>query len=168
MDHPVSFQIVIASQADGIRVRRKQLLEAVAAVLRRHRRRRASVGISLVDDRTMARLNWNCLGHRGSTDVLTFDYRDKGETGIDGEIVASVDTARREALARGHGLSAELTLYVVHGMLHLLGYDDASAPAAARMHRMEDSILKAVGVGPVYARGAKAAPRRTRKECAGG
>ena len=107
----------------------------------------------------MAELNDRHLMHDGPTDVLTFDLQDSDEiktgdlddpTSIEGEIVVSVETAAREAARRGHDSDAEAALYVVHGTLHLLGYDDADEEDAAAMHAVEDDILTAVGVGPVY------------------
>lgn len=103
----------------------------------------------------MAQLNEKHLGHHGPTDVLTFDLGDGG-TEIEGEIVISLDTARREAKRRGHSTSAEVALYAVHGALHLLGYDDHDPRRAARMHRMEDEILQSVGLRAVYANESKA------------
>lgn len=64
--------------------------------------------------------------------------------------MVSAETARREARARRISTEAELTLYVVHGLLHLLGYDDQAPEQAARMHRTEDEILASLGLGPVY------------------
>ena len=92
--------------------------------------------------------------------MLAYDLRDRNGDdsprsvgdGIDGEIVVSVDAAAREAEARGHGIDLELALYVVHGTLHLLGYDDRSANEAARMHTLEDEILASLGLEPVYRR----------------
>jgi probable rRNA maturation factor len=69
---------------------------------------------------------------------------------VDGEIVVSVDTAKREATRRGLSVNAEIALYVVHGLLHLLGYDDNQESSAARMHELEEEILGEVGMGPVY------------------
>ena len=134
------------------------LRRAAEATLARHGIRTAHLSIALVDDARMARLHERHLGHQGSTDVLTFDLGNgsNGNAGsdhntvIDGEIVVSVDTAIREAEARGHSVDAELALYVVHGTLHLLGYDDGDDGAAARMHRIEDEILVQIGLGVVY------------------
>lgn len=133
----------------------ENLRRAARATLERHGIRTAHLSIALVDDARMARLHERHLGRRGSTDVLTFDLgtgngRSDHDTVIDGEIVVSVDTASREADARGHSVEAELALYVVHGTLHLLGYGDDDDKDAARMHRIEDEILVHIGLGVVY------------------
>ena len=113
------------------------------------------VGIS---DNSIAQLNRAHLGHRGPTDVLTFDLSD-GAAQIDGQIAISLDTARKEAARRGHPISSEAALYAVHGVLHLLGYDDRSSSQAKQMHRAEDEILRSLGRKAVYARRAKVTRR---------
>ncbi len=132
------------------------LHEAITATLARHRVAAARISVALVDDNHIAQLNKRYLKREGPTDVLSFDLRDGDCAGdssgkaVDGEIVVSVDTAAREALRRGHSLDAEVTLYAVHGMLHLLGYSDREERDAARMHEVEDEILTAAGMGAVY------------------
>jgi len=113
------------------------------------------VVVALVNDATMAELHERYLGERGPTDVLSFPH---------GEIVVSGDTARREALARGIRPLDELVLYVVHGALHLAGFDDRSAAARKRMRAAERRILKRLGLGDVFgARPTKEGkPRRRR------
>ena len=76
-------------------------------------------------------MNERFLRHRGPTDVLSFDLSEirlpnpKSEIrNLDAQIVVSADAARRRAGALGHSILAELGLYVAHGLLHLLGYDD--------------------------------------------
>ena len=130
-----------------------KLRKAIRAVLHRHGVVRARISVALVNDAAMARLNRDHLGHNGPTDVLSFDLRDAAteKSTIDGEIVISVDMAVKQAQERGHAVEAELALYAVHGILHLLGYDDRRKADAARMHAMEDEILSSVGWGPIFA-----------------
>jgi probable rRNA maturation factor len=130
----------------------KLLQEAVETVLRMHDVASAKISFVFVGDDEMADLNEKHLGHQGPTDVLTFDLRDDGSPGgaVEGEIVVSVDTAAREAAARGHSRDAELALYAVHGVLHLLGYDDGTKEQAARMHEVEDRVFTALGLAPVF------------------
>jgi probable rRNA maturation factor len=97
--------------------------------------------------------------------VLTFDLSDQtppreakvcGEgTCIDGEIVVSLDTATRQADKLGHSVAAELALYAVHGILHLLEYNDDSPANTERMHEVEDEILGSLGLGSIYRGSAK-------------
>lgn len=102
---------------------------------------RARIEVALVGDRTMSRLNWRYLRHRGTTDVITFGTEGSSEDGVLGEIVISVDRARRQARRYGHSVRREVALLLVHGILHLRGYDDRSPRQAARMHAQTEIIL---------------------------
>ncbi len=83
------------------------------------------------------------MGDPRPTDVLTFDLRDDGDAeAIEGEVVVSVETARREAVHRRLPEAAEILRYVIHGTLHLVGYDDATPARRRRMRAREDSVLK--------------------------
>lgn len=109
----------------------------------------ASVNICFVDDGEIQELNREYLGHDYATDVVTFPMRsqDEGiaEDPLDddllGEVVVSVDTARRYAQRKGTDFSRELFLYAIHGVLHLLGYDDAEPSARRKMRRAERRYL---------------------------
>lgn len=144
------YEIAIARLCGRVSTPDSKLRDAIVATLRHHQATTAQISVALVDDAGMAELNQTHLGHSGPTDVITFDLRDEKEGPVDGEIVISVDTAQREAGERGHGVDAELALYAVHGLLHLLGYDDRDEAQAARIHAMEDRILSSIGIGPVY------------------
>ncbi len=159
-DSPYEISIVRAGVDQDVSDRK--LVGVIEATLRLHHVSHASISVALVDDRRIAELNAAHLAHDGPTDVLTFDLLDEenrsGDTynhRIEGEIVVSVDTAAREAESRGLDITTELALYVVHGTLHLLGFDDQAGVDAARMHSLEDDILSSQGVGPVYRRLAK-------------
>ncbi len=131
MEDDPSYDISIAREDGRQPVSDDCLIGVVRATLIHHAVTRAEISIALVSDDHMATLNETHLDHEGPTDVLTFDLSDrapsadptKPPTTVDGEIVLSTDTASREAKARDHELDAELALYAVHGMLHLLGYD---------------------------------------------
>lgn len=158
MDDEPPYDITVTDERSATPVA-VRLIDAIRAALRRHGAISARINLALVEDEAMAVLNEKHLQHTGPTDVLTFDLRDEvldstaEACQIDGQIVVSVETAAREAAARGHGEEAELALYAVHGTLHLLGYDDADEVEAARMHELEDEILQAQGFGYVYDRG---------------
>lgn len=132
-----------------------------------------TINITIVDDEEMTRLHRLYRGEPGTTDVLTFDLSTPpNPTGpdpaahIETDLVMCLDEAARQAKRRGHDTRAEVLLYAVHGMLHLLGYDDHNPPDARAMHLREDELLSAVGVGPLYQakpRAADEGPRRTRQ-----
>ena len=86
-----------------------------------------------------------------TTDVLTFD-RGSSEDSIEADIAICSDEAKSTCNQRGHSLNEELLLYIVHGMLHCVGYDDHDEESHQKMHAEEDRILVAIGVGPVWSR----------------
>ncbi len=110
---------------------------------------RKGITVVLVGDAEIAELHERYLGVAGPTDVLSFPT---------GEIVVSADTAAREARARGSEPLHELVLYVVHGALHLDGFDDQSPTARRRMRAAERRILQSLGYGDVFGAGKTAAP----------
>jgi len=117
--------------------------------------RAGDLSIAVVDAATMSALHESRLGHRGPTDVLTFDLGSDPAAGrLEGEIVVCADVARAAATERGApagtGPRAELALYVVHGVLHLAGHTDDTPAAARRMHGREDELLTELGLGPVF------------------
>ena len=159
-DSPYDISIVRAGVDQDVSDRK--LTAVIEATLRHHHVAYASISVALVGDKQIAELNATHLNHDGPTDVLTFDLLEKNDRSgnasnrrIEGELVVSVDTAAREAQARRHDITTELALYVAHGTLHLLGFDDQTCEDAKRMHLLEDDILSSVGVGPVYRRLAK-------------
>ena len=110
----------------------------------------ARISVLIVDDDRITALNRRHLGADGTTDVLAFPATGPGEA-IDADIAICADVARRQAKQRGHRPERELLLYALHGLLHCAGFDDGSEPGAAAMHAEEDRILRAIGVGPVFA-----------------
>ncbi len=103
------------------------------------------LGVHFVQAAEMARLNEQFLGHARSTDVLAFDYREEGEPGgTRGEIFISVDDAVASAPRFRATWQLELARYLVHGMLHLRGYDDRGAAARREMKQEENRVLKAL------------------------
>jgi probable rRNA maturation factor len=91
------------------------------------------VFVWLISDRRIALLHRKFLGQSGPTDVMTFQH---------GEIFISVETARRHARAFGNSLVQELKLYIVHGLLHLQGFDDQTPSDAHKMKKAQDKIFR--------------------------
>ena len=105
--------------------------------------RDAELSVLLVSDEAMRRLNLEWRGRDRPTDVLSFAQREGGGApeGLLGDVVISVDTARRQARAGGRPLEREAERLLVHGLLHLLGYDhERSARDAAIMRRKEREL----------------------------
>ena len=130
--------------------RQRRIRLSTAAVARAARRALAAVGrragmvdLALVDDAEIRRMNTAFRGVRRRTDVLAFPVETLDSPGqLVGQVVVSVDTARRQARRVGVTLSEELALLVTHGTLHLVGYDDRDPVEADLMHRRERVILE--------------------------
>ena len=105
----------------------------------------AEVCIGLVGDTRMRRLNRTYRNQDRTTDVLAFAYRE-AQTGVSpllGDVVISVPTARCQAKARNHSLDEEVLRLLIHGLLHLVGYDhERSKWQARRMHRKETELFE--------------------------
>ena len=102
----------------------------------------AEVSIAVVDDPTMRELNNRYLQHDYETDVLSFVLDCEPDDGIlNGQLIVSSDTAKRFAEQLKISLDAELLLYVVHGSLHLVGFDDKTDEAASEMRAAEKEYL---------------------------
>src|SRR5262245_8534999 len=100
-------------------------------------RRLSAVAVWLISDRRMSRLHLQFFGDSGPTDVITFH---------DGEIFISVETARQNARGFGNSLMSEIKLCIVHGLLHLHGFDDRTSGALGRMKKKQEKILRSMHV----------------------
>lgn len=127
-----------------------RLRTLVKTVCERFEVREAVVSIGIVNDAEMAEFNMRFLRHEGTTDCMSFDLSDSADEARLFDLIVNAELAAREAAKRGHSADAELALYVTHGLLHNLGYDDATPAQARKMHRMEDEILHHLGYGLVY------------------
>ena len=109
------------------------------------------LSLTLFDDAGMSRLHDEYCGDPSPTDVITFDLSDGGGH-VEGDLALGRDVAVRAAASSGGGQHArvELLLYALHGLLHLLGENDTTDDAYHRMHRREDELLTAIGVGLVF------------------
>lgn len=101
---------------------RRDVAAIARTVLRAEKVRRARISIAFVDDARIARLNRRHLGHRGPTDVISFAMPDESE-GLVGDIYIAPAVARRNATEQGIPVRDELRRLVVHGVLHVVGYD---------------------------------------------
>jgi probable rRNA maturation factor len=104
----------------------------------------AELSLLLVSDAVMRRLNRAWRGRDRATDVLSFAQAEGpggAPPGLLGDVVISLDTARRQAAERAASLGSELDRLLVHGVLHLLGYDHERSPAEARRMRRRERAL---------------------------
>ncbi len=110
------------------------------------------IGVVLTDDEGIRELNRQYLGRDAPTDVIAFGLREAGQDGPAfavpgeeaaylGDVVISVERAREQAAAYGHTWEREVDLLLVHGLLHLLGYEDEEESARQRMEARQEKLL---------------------------
>lgn len=126
------------------------LRQAVETTLSEERIPAAEISLVLTDDTEIHRINREFLGHDYPTDVISFRLDDDQPqvtngaavaSRLEGELIISLDTAARAAGVERWSLESEVVLYVVHGLLHLCGYDDLTEDARSIMRRREHEIL---------------------------
>lgn len=140
---------MISLTAAGIRrcrfLNRRKLERVVRFTLKSVGVKEARLSIAFISDGQIKRLNRIYRGKKKPTDVLAFSMREgrrlKRDTSILGDIAISVDRARKQAKRFGSTFKKELYLYVIHGILHLTGYDDEKAVSRRSMRRKEKEIL---------------------------
>jgi probable rRNA maturation factor len=165
------FEITISDQQSHLAVQPDRLREAIDRILAEEGVPTAEISLALVDDAAIRRVNREFLNHDYSTDVISFllsqprdldrgdplgsDHPDspacteapaipvdrRSDGHLEGELVVSAETAIREAPTHGWAPEDELLLYVVHGLLHLCGYDDLTDAARPIMRRRERQVL---------------------------
>lgn len=101
------------------------------------------LNIVLTDRETVLEINRDYLDHDYPTDVLAFDLRDNQQDPVDGEIYVDLDMAFERCSEFDSSFDQEAARYVVHGLLHLMGYRDDSEDGTARMKQLEDRYLEA-------------------------
>jgi len=100
-------------------------------------------------------LNREFLNSKATTDCLSFDLSDDEKGAKIFDLIVNGEMAVRQANKRGHSSEAELALYITHGLLHNLGFDDSVQSQTRKMHETEDEILQEFGYGLVYNKGTR-------------
>ena len=139
-------QISIKNQQEAVPVDYARLREAARVVLEGEGEADARIGVALMDDASIHALNKRFLGHDEPTDVLSFPLSEPNANRLAGELVIGAEVALAQAKERGHDVQEELALYVIHGLLHLCGYDDKADEAAREMRVRERHYLAALGL----------------------
>ncbi|HEY4234845.1 MAG TPA: rRNA maturation RNase YbeY [Lacipirellulaceae bacterium] len=142
----LGFELSLANQQSVHSVDEERLLLAARSVLEDSQFKSATISIAIVDDATIHALNRQFLEHDYPTDVLSFTL-DNRNGHLDGEIVLSADTAATAAHEHGTTAAEEQLHYVIHGILHLVGYDDIAAADATKMRDAEQRYLRSLGAG---------------------
>ncbi len=110
-------------------------VKSIVAKTLKAERSKMPMSVLITDDKRIRALNKRFLKHDYATDVISFET---------GDLVVSVDTAKRSAKELGIPAREELARYLVHGTLHLLGYDDTKKAAYERMHARQEALLKKI------------------------
>ncbi len=141
-------RVIVQSRERKRRVRIKDVRSWAKKVLEQLGIKRGELSVLLVDDDEIHALNLKYLGRDRPTNVMAFPM-DGPAPGILGDVVISTETARREAQEAGIGTEEYIALLLIHGILHLLGYDhERDAGEALRMQRKERELLGLLFSGP--------------------
>ena len=129
------------------RIDARLLKRAALELLSELKIKTAELGINLVGAREITLLNETFLQHEGSTDVITFNHHDGkflsgNEPSLHGELFICVDEATLQAKRFRCSWQSEIIRYVVHGTLHLLGYDDLTPRLRQKMKREENRLVR--------------------------
>lgn len=139
-------KIAVATPVDTVEIDRGRMRAIARAVLEGEGVTDYEISLAFVDDPTIHRLNHRYLQHDEPTDVLSFPLTDPGAKKLSGELVIGAEVAQARAREHGHDLQAELGLYVIHGLLHLCGYDDHEPSDAEAMRGRERHYLARLGL----------------------
>ena len=120
----MSHQIDVAAQAVRVPLARRRVAEIAYGVLRAERARSTRISITFVSARSIAAMNARHLGHAGATDVIAFAFAPEQPGGtLIGDIYIAPEIAKANAAQHGNSSREEVARLVVHGILHVLGYD---------------------------------------------
>jgi probable rRNA maturation factor len=139
------FELSLANQQSAHAVDEPRLLAAARRVVQDSPYTSAAISLAVVDDPTIHALNCRFLGHDYPTDVLSF-VLDQRDGHLEGEVIVSADTAAAAAVEWGWPAADEQLLYVIHGLLHLIGHRDKTPADAQRMRAAEEQHLRRSGV----------------------
>jgi probable rRNA maturation factor len=163
----MSYEIDVSSSHPTYPLNRTDLQDALRHGLRVEGVRNAVLSVTVVDNLTSHRLNRQHLQHDYPTDVISFQLEwtsgdgmadspselpagRSADASIEGEIVVNADFAAEMAEQCGWSTKDELTLYAVHGMLHICGYDDQADDEQEIMRAREKAVLAGIGLTPQY------------------
>ena len=142
-------KVSIASPQELVKLDRPRLREIVKQVMAEEDIKDYEISLAFVDNPTIHGINKRFLEHDEPTDVITFPYSSGKVLVV--ELVIGVEVALEQARVGGHEVDAELALYVIHGLLHLVGYDDKDAHDRKQMRVRERYHLNGLGlpdIGP--------------------
>jgi probable rRNA maturation factor len=141
----MSLDVSVSTNSIRTSLGKAAIVDTARAALRAEKVSSALVSITLLDRRAIARLNTTHLGHSGPTDVISFGFtRASDKDPVIGDIYIAPDVARANAKANGASTRDELTRLVVHGVLHVLGYDhpESDERITSDMWKRQERIVR--------------------------
>lgn len=160
------YEVEIDNSQKVLAVDHRHFGDVMRTVLGTERCASAAISLAIVNNATIHELNRRYLQHDYPTDVLSFLLESEFDEAslpiakgaprgcgkrLEGEIIVSAEMAKQSAAKYRWKPLDELTLYVVHGLLHLCGYDDGPSKELARMRQREIEVLAEWGLAPHYA-----------------
>lgn len=144
-------QIELTNHQGALQIDPSELVGLARRVLEREGVAASDLSIVLVDNAAIHALNRQHLGHDWPTDVISFALSEPDEPELSGELIVSAEMALEAAQEVGIDPRDELALYIVHGLLHLRGFDDLNEADAARMRERENLHLSSEGIPNPFA-----------------
>jgi probable rRNA maturation factor len=120
----------------------RKALNVIKEVIRKEERISGDLNFVITNDENLKHINLQFLNHDYNTDVITFNYNSKKV--INGEIYISIETVQKNAINYNVSLKQEIMRVIIHGVLHLVGYDDKTEKQRDKMRRMEDMWLQLI------------------------
>ena len=150
MEKPNTVSIDIETSVEGLNIPEEKIHDIAVFACEKYASHPVELNIAVVDDKTISRVHSEFMEDDSTTDVISFDLTDSFEEMSSFQVIVNAEMAQRQAKERGHSFEAELCLYILHGLLHNLGFDDITKIEFEKMHTAEDDILSELGLGKVY------------------
>ena len=149
MSHEIEVEVLWDDSVQSTRqrwgIREEILVRAARTAAQQRGFRHGQLGVRITDDPTIHQINVQHLHHDYPTDVISFPYQ-RGGPHLEGELVASLDTAASNTSGDAWTTADELTLYVIHGVLHIAGMEDHDPVHRRAMRAAEKRVLSALGI----------------------
>ena len=142
--------VLIRTSRGLLRLDKKQLRSITENLLVSSGRQDRDFSILFTDDKKIAALNLKCFGKNGPTNVISFSYLDGFQCEVLGDLIISVEYAQREAREAGLPFYERLVSLIIHGLLHVLGFDHEKGAEARRMRYREKKLLTYAKTLPEY------------------